>query len=52
LVYGCPDPKWGAAGSLYDLASDRRFNHRVEVIAGVLAAECRAVIQGFFQLRR
>lgn len=52
LVYGCADPRWGAAGSLYDLASDRRLNHRVEVVAGVLEAECRELIQTFFRERR
>ena len=49
LVFGCLDPKAGAAGSLYDLATDRRFNHRVAVVAGVREEECAAVLSGFFR---
>ena len=52
LVYGCADPKAGAAGSLFDLARDRRLNHRIVVDAGVAEDECRAVIQEFFRTRR
>ena len=52
LVYGCADPKAGAAGSLFDLARDRRLNHRMAVDAGVAEDECRAVIQEFFRTRR
>ena len=52
LVYGARDPKWGAAGSLYNLAADERFNHQIEVIAGVCESECRALMQEFFRSRR
>jgi tRNA(adenine34) deaminase len=53
LVFGCYDPKAGAAGSLYDLTNDRRFNHRVAVTAGVREAECSAELSAFFrELRR
>jgi len=52
LVYGCPDPKGGAAGSLFDLASDRRLNHRIAVTAGVAEDACRALLQEFFRTRR
>ncbi len=52
LVYGAPDPRWGAAGSLYDYCSDARFNHRVEVKNGVCETECRDLIQEFFRKRR
>ena len=52
VVYGAPDPKWGAAGSLYDFSSDERFNHRLEIIRGVCESECRRVIQSFFQKKR
>ena len=52
LVYGAKDPKWGAAGSLYDLADDIRLNHRVEVIAGICADDCRALMQNFFRSKR
>lgn len=52
LVFGAHDPKWGAAGSLYDLARDGRFNHRIDVTAGVCEAACREVIQAFFREKR
>jgi tRNA(adenine34) deaminase len=52
LVYGAEDPRAGAVGSLWDVLRDRRLNHRPEVIGGVLAAECGAVLQEFFASRR
>jgi tRNA(adenine34) deaminase len=52
VVFGAPDPKWGAAGSLYDFAQDARLNHHPEIIAGVCAAECRSMLQDFFRQRR
>lgn len=52
LVYGVPDPKWGAAGSLFDFGGDPRFNHRVEVVKGVCESRCRQMIQTFFKERR
>jgi tRNA(adenine34) deaminase len=52
LVYGAKDPKWGAAGSLYDLAGDSRLNHQIEVIGGILEDECRALMQDFFRSKR
>lgn len=52
LVFGCYDAKAGAAGSLYDVSSDSRLNHRIEVIAGVKEEECRALLQNFFRSRR
>jgi len=52
LVYGAEDPKAGAAGSLWDVLRDNRLNHRPEVIGGVLAAECGAVLSEFFASRR
>lgn len=52
LVYGAPDPKAGAAGSVMDLTNNPRLNHRLEVTAGVLAAEAAALLQGFFGERR
>jgi len=52
LVYGAKDPKWGGAGSLYDLAGDNRLNHRMEIIGGVCEDECRALMQGFFRSKR
>lgn len=52
LVYGAPDPKAGAVGSLWDLVRDRRLNHRPEVVAGVLADECGALVRDFFAGQR
>jgi len=52
LVYGATDPKMGAVHTLYQLLSDARFNHRVEVIPGVLADECGEVLRRFFRARR
>jgi tRNA(adenine34) deaminase len=48
VVYGAPDPKAGAAGSLWDVVRDRRLNHRPEVVAGVLEQECAEVLRAFF----
>ena len=52
LVYGAPDPKMGCVDTLYQLCTDTRFNHRLEVQSGVLQEECVAVLQAFFQARR
>lgn len=52
LVYGAPDPKAGAVGSLMDIARDERLNHRVHVIAGVRDDECGALLRRFFHRRR
>jgi tRNA(adenine34) deaminase len=52
LVFGAADPKAGAVGSLWDVIRDRRLNHRPEVVGGVLAAECGALLRGFFVSRR
>lgn len=52
LVFGCRDPKAGAVGSLYDLARDRRLNHRLSVTEGVLGDEASALLTDFFRARR
>lgn len=52
LVFGAFDPKAGAAGSLYNLASDARLNHRIEVISDIRENECREMLQAFFRARR
>jgi tRNA(adenine34) deaminase len=51
-VYGAVDPKAGALGTLYDIASDERLNHRYDVISGVLADESAALLRGFFAALR
>jgi len=52
IVFGANDPKWGAAGSLYNCATDDRLNHRVEITAGVCAEDCRRLMQDFFRAKR
>jgi tRNA(adenine34) deaminase len=53
LYFGCDDPKAGAVRTLYSLLDDKRLNHRVEVVPGLLAAEGSALLRGFFsRLRR
>jgi tRNA(adenine34) deaminase len=53
LVYGCTNPKAGAVTTLYSIVTDPRLNHRIDVVGGVLADECAAVLQQFFaELRR
>lgn len=52
IVYGADDDKAGAVGSLWDVVRDRRLNHRPEVVRGILAAECAAVLTDFFAERR
>jgi tRNA(adenine34) deaminase len=52
LVFGAWDPKAGAVGSLWDVVRDRRLNHRPEVVGGVLAEECAALLDQFFAAKR
>jgi tRNA(adenine34) deaminase len=52
LVYAVPDPKAGAAGTLFDVPRDPRLNHRIEVVSGVLAEECGELLSSFFRSRR
>lgn len=52
LVFGSWNDDYGAAGSRWDLVRDRRLNHRVEVVPGVLAEECSGVLRAFLEARR
>lgn len=52
LVFGTSDPKWGAAGSLYDFSKDCRLNHQVEIVSGVRMTSCKQLMQDFFRARR
>ena len=52
LIYGCRDPKGGAAGSVIDILGSAAVNHRVEVVDGVLAEETAAQLREFFARRR
>jgi tRNA(adenine34) deaminase len=52
VVYGAPDPKTGAAGSVTDLFADARLNHQTRVQGGVMADECAALLKNFFKGKR
>jgi tRNA(adenine34) deaminase len=52
VVFGAKDPKWGGAGSLYNLATDNRLNHQVEITEGICEDECRTLMQDFFRSKR
>ncbi len=52
LVYGAPDPRAGAAGSLWDVLRDRRLDQQTEIIPGVLEDECARLLREFFAGRR
>lgn len=52
VIYGAPNQKFGGAGSLYDILTDERLNHRVEVETGILQEECAEIMQEFFRKRR
>ncbi|SEA04292.1 tRNA adenosine(34) deaminase TadA [Variovorax sp. YR216] len=52
VVFGAADPRTGAAGSVVDLFAPPQLNHHTSVQGGVLALECQALLQGFFQERR
>ena len=52
LVYGADDPKGGAVHSCFEILTSSNLNHQVEITPGVLAADCAAVLQSFFAVRR
>ncbi|WP_270206397.1 tRNA adenosine(34) deaminase TadA [Streptococcus anginosus] len=52
VIYGAKNQKFGAAGSLYDILTDERLNHRVELESGILEVECAQMMQDFFRKRR
>ena len=52
LVYGCRDEKAGGVDSLYQILTDKRLNHQVEVVSGVLEDECSGILRNFFKERR
>jgi tRNA(adenine34) deaminase len=52
LVYAAPDPKAGAAGTLYDLPADSRLNHTFPTKSGLLETEAAALLRNFFQRHR
>lgn len=52
VVYGAVDPKAGACHSLYQITNDPRLNHRAQVVGGVLADQCAALLSDFFAAKR
>jgi tRNA(adenine34) deaminase len=52
VVYGAPDPKAGAAGSVFDILAEPRLNHRPDVAGGLLAEDAADLLRNFFALRR
>ncbi len=52
LFFGAWEPKTGCCGSLYNLPVDKRFNHRVEVVGGIMEEECALILKDFFAKRR
>lgn len=52
VVFGAPEPRSGAAGSVINLLQNKQFNHQVELTPGVLAGECAQVLKDFFRERR
>ena len=52
VVFGAPDPKWGAAVSLYQMAADHRLNHSPEIVSGVCEQETKVLIKDFFKKKR
>jgi tRNA(adenine34) deaminase len=52
VIFGARDPKCGAVGSLYNILTDKRLNHQVEIIEGILREECGEIMSRFFQQKR
>lgn len=52
LVYGAKDPKAGACGSLFNIVQDKRLNHRIKIIPGIMKDECQAILKEFFVKKR
>jgi tRNA(adenine34) deaminase len=52
LVYGAKDPKAGACGTLYNIVDDKKLNHRLETISGVMEKDCQILLKEFFKQKR
>jgi tRNA(adenine34) deaminase len=52
IIYGAPEPRWGACGSLFDMISLPGLNHRPDIQGGLLASECASLVREFFQNKR
>ena len=52
IVYGAADPRTGACGSVFNIAHDKRLNHRIEVVPGIREADCASLLTEFFRKKR
>ena len=52
LVFGAADERFGAVTSVYRLCDDKKLNHRIEIVSGILEEDCRQLLQHFFRARR
>jgi tRNA(adenine34) deaminase len=52
LIFGCPDNRFGACGSAYNLFQEKTLGREVKVVPGIMAEECLHLLQGFFQMLR
>lgn len=52
IVFGASDTKWGACGTVYNIAQDGKLNHRIEVIGGIMEDECGKILRDFFDRKR
>ncbi len=52
LIYGCRDTKAGGVDSLYNILSDKRLNHQLEVVSRIFEDECAEILKKFFEMRR
>jgi tRNA(adenine34) deaminase len=52
VIFGCPDPKSGGAGGLFNILQNPALNHRCEITSGVRHDECAGILKGFFQEKR
>jgi tRNA(adenine34) deaminase len=52
LVYAAPDPRAGAAGSIFNVVQHEALNHRIQTEGGLMAAECATMLRAFFRARR
>ncbi len=52
VVFGTPDPKSGACGSIFNICNDDKLNHRLEITTKILQPQCAGILQDFFRMRR
>jgi tRNA(adenine34) deaminase len=52
IVYGADDPKSGACGSVTNIANNKKLNHRIEVVSGVMREDCAGLLKEFFKNKR